>query len=40
MPVREVIKVADNNHIAWNGTIHGDQEKKTMEINYTRVGKK
>jgi len=41
MPVREVIKVADNNHMAleWYEN-HGGQEKKTMEINYTRVGKK
>jgi hypothetical protein len=41
MPVREVIKVADNNHMAleWYEN-HGGQEKKTMEINYTRSGKK
>ena len=41
MPVREVIKVADNNHMAleWYEN-HGGQEKKTMEINYTRAGKK
>jgi hypothetical protein len=40
-PVREVIKVADNNHMAleWYEN-HGGQEKKTMEINYTRAGKK
>jgi hypothetical protein len=40
-PVREVIKVADNNHMTleWYEN-HGGQEKKTMEINYTRAGKK
>jgi hypothetical protein len=40
-PVREVIKVADNNHMTleWYEN-HGGQEKKTMEINYTRSGKK
>ena len=40
-PVREVIKVPDNNHMTleWYET-HGGQEKKTMEINYTRAGKK
>ena len=38
--VREVIKIADNNHMMldWYEN-HGGQEKKTMEINYTR-GKK
>src|SRR5216117_772617 len=37
-PVREVIKVADNNHMTleWYEN-HGGQEKKTMEINYTRA---
>ena len=41
MPVREVIKVADNNHMTleWYEN-HGGQEKKTMEIDYTRAGKK
>jgi len=41
MPVREVIKIADNNHMSleWYEN-HGGQEKKTMEINYTRTGKK
>ena len=40
-PVREVIKVPDNNHMTleWYEN-HGGQEKKTMEINYTRAGKK
>jgi hypothetical protein len=41
MPVKEVIKVVDNNHMTleWYEN-HGGQEKKTMEINYTRAGKK
>ena len=41
MPVREVIQVADNNHMTldWYEN-HGGQEKKTMAINYTRAGKK
>src|SRR5262245_33388733 len=41
MPVREVVKIADNNHMSleWYEN-HGGQEKKTMEINYTRAGKK
>ena len=40
-PVREVIKIADNNHMTleWYEN-HGGQEKKTMEINYMRAGKK
>jgi Protein of unknown function (DUF1579) len=40
-PVREVIKIADNNHMSleWYEN-HGGQEKKTMEIAYTRSGKK
>ncbi len=40
-PVREVIKVTDKNHMTleWYEN-HGGQEKKTMEINYTRAGKK
>jgi len=40
-PVREVLKAADNNHmmLEWYET-RGGQEKKTMEINYTRAGKK
>jgi hypothetical protein len=39
--VREVIKVADNNHmmLEWYEN-QGGQEKKTMEINYARAGKK
>jgi hypothetical protein len=39
--VREVLKVADNNHmlLEWYEN-HGGQEKKTMEINYTRASKK
>lgn len=41
MPVREVIQIADNNHmnLEWYEN-HGGQEKKTMEIHYTRSGKK
>ncbi len=40
-PVREVLKVPDNNHMTmeWYET-RGGQEKKTMEIDYTRAGKK
>ena len=40
-PVREVIKVPDNNHMTleWYEN-RGGQEKKTMEIAYTRAGKK
>jgi hypothetical protein len=40
-PVREVLKAADNNHMTleWYEN-RGGQEKKTMEINYTRAGKK
>jgi hypothetical protein len=40
-PVREVLKAADNNHMVleWYEN-RGGQEKKTMEINYTRAGKK
>ena len=40
-PVREVIKASDNNHMTmeWYES-HGGQEKKTMEINYARAGKK
>ncbi len=39
--VREVIKMTDKNHmdLEWYETT-GGQEKKTMEINYTRAGKK
>src|ERR1700730_12613086 len=39
--VREVMKVADKDHMSfeWFET-QGGQEKKTMEINYTRSGKK
>ena len=39
--VREVIKIADNNHMTleWYEN-QGGGEKKTMEINYTRAGKK
>lgn len=41
MPVREEIKIADNNHMSleWYEN-HGGQEKKTMEIHYTRSSKK
>ncbi|HEX5490648.1 MAG TPA: DUF1579 domain-containing protein [Candidatus Udaeobacter sp.] len=41
MPVREEIKLADKDHMTleWYET-HGGQEKKTMEIAYTRAGKK
>ena len=37
VPIREVIKVADNNHMSleWYEN-QGGQEKKTMEINYTK----
>ena len=40
-PVREVIKVTDKDHMTleWYEN-HGGQEKKTMEINYTRASKK
>jgi hypothetical protein len=40
-PVREVLKVTDNNHmmLEWYEN-HGGQEKKTMEIAYTRASKK
>ena len=40
-PVREVIKVTDNDHhtLEWYED-RGGQEVKTMEINYTRAGKK
>ena len=40
-PIREVIKVPDNNHMTleWYEN-RGGQEKKTMEIAYTRAGKK
>jgi hypothetical protein len=39
--VRELIKIADKDHMTleWYET-QGGQEKKTMEINYTRAGKK
>lgn len=39
--VREVVKVVDKDHmnLEWYETTAG-QEKKTMEINYTRAGKK
>jgi hypothetical protein len=39
--IREVLKIADNNHMTfeWYENQAG-QEKKTMEINYTRAGKK
>src|SRR5262245_58043688 len=41
MPVREVVKLTDKDHmmLEWYET-HGGQEKKTMEIAYTRAGKK
>ncbi len=40
-PVREVLKVTDKDHmmLEWY-EIRGGQQKKTMEINYTRAGKK
>jgi hypothetical protein len=40
-PIREVIKLTDNNHhiLEWYEN-RGGQEVKTMEINYTRAGKK
>ncbi len=40
-PVREVIKIPDNNHMTleWYEN-RGGEEKKTMEIAYTRAGKK
>ena len=39
--IREVIKVTDNNHhtLEWYEN-RGGQDVKTMEINYTRAGKK
>ena len=38
MNVREVIKVADNDHSTFEMyVVMGDQEMKNMEINYTRV---
>jgi hypothetical protein len=41
VPVREVLKLADKDHmmLEWYET-RGGQEKKTMEIAYTRAGKK
>src|SRR5215813_197926 len=41
MPVREALKLTDKDHMTleWYET-HGGQEKKTMEIAYTRAGKK
>lgn len=39
--VREILKVPDNNHMTFEWFENqGGQEKKTMEINYTRAGKK
>src|SRR5947207_6068793 len=40
-PVREVVKATDKDHmiLEWYEKRDG-QEKKTMEINYTRAGKK
>jgi hypothetical protein len=40
-PVREVLKMTDKDHMMmeWYEN-HGGQEKKTMEIAYTRAGKK
>jgi hypothetical protein len=40
-PVRELLKMTDKDHmlLEWYET-HGGQEKKTMEIAYTRAGKK
>jgi len=39
--VREMLKATDKDHmmLEWYEN-HGGQEKKTMEINYTRAGKK
>src|SRR6266704_3637242 len=38
--VREVLKIADNNHMMFEWYENqGGQERKTMEINYTRTGK-
>jgi hypothetical protein len=40
-PVREVLKVTDKDHMMFEWyENHGGQEKKTMEIAYTRAGKK
>jgi len=37
IPVREVLKVTDNNHMSFEWYENqGGQEKKTMEINYTK----
>ena len=39
--IREVMKIVDNNHMAFEWYENqGGQEQKTMEINYTRAGKK
>jgi hypothetical protein len=39
--IREVLKIADDNHMTFEWYENqGGQEKKTMEINYTRAGKK
>jgi hypothetical protein len=39
--IREVLKVTDNNHMTFEWYENrGGQELKTMEINYTRAGKK
>ena len=40
--IREVVKVVDKTHMTleWYETTGGGPEKKTMEINYTRAGKK
>jgi hypothetical protein len=40
-PVREVLKMTDKDHmlLEWYEN-RGGQEKKTMEIAYTRAGKK
>jgi hypothetical protein len=39
--IREVLKIADNNHMTFEWYENqGGQERKTMEINYTRAGKK
>jgi hypothetical protein len=39
--IREVMKIVDNNHMTFEWYENqGGQQKKTMEINYTRAGRK
>ena len=39
--IREVLKIADNSHMTFEWYENrGGNEVKTMEINYTRAGKK